>query len=1061
MFENVVGSFELTEIIKAIHFQSTILKRFMNLTKISLNHNKVMKGSKIQSEINSLFEKTQELNNLAKSDSFDLINKEESLKENLNELLEKIDYIYNYIIANKKIYFLDGMHGGILFKDFFDEVKDSNRIWEEHLGFPVGFEQFDWPNFSIISIIKNLNISRKAHIPISIQVGIGTFESLYQHYPEFIKQLKEYFDKDIVELVDGTYSQPFNLIQGDETEIREFLNGILTSLYLFNRRPYVYARQEFGFHPQLPQILRNLGYYGVSTRTKSNGWVKGIPYSFIRWIGPDGSEIPCIPTHEKIHTGELRGGDIFKKFDYLLYEFFENKHDYDKVIFSNLADLTDPMEGRKEFYLFNALTGYPTELYTYTSLLKKILGEELNLFEKSSYKIREKYDFAEIEPFTGDKHDIINVKKTIIPKYRYLRDEFGVKWYQMLGGLANKGAEIYSRMKITEKNLLDAEKIDAICDLLNLDNSDSEILEKLWKTYLQALNHDSISNFEHKTGDYMRARRNILPKWEGPSKGIKCGEKAVLNLDFVYSKTEQLILNKMTKLGKLYEPFIKELIKTGIDNEENELIGYIPIIMCTFSSTIFHSAEKEPELFNKASIYEFQIKIPLETLEKRLRHISINTIHKFISNLKYGINIINLLDPRKPNKETPIFIEKVDFDENNNLLLDLIIQHDSGLFKLNFYILKFIIIEKFFNFPVSIDEYMIYPPKLSGISIKSLDPNQQQFILENQFISVHFGFEKKIGFNIKQINLKMEPDKEVQVLKGKNFRIFKGLHKSSVRFQRLRDFGFRLIIESKGNSASITLYNEVPTLFFKTYLKRHMKIAQFYPALNDIKTYVDYPFGFEETHRKSITALNQSSIIGMESNGSIIRIHLMNTGNQYLFFSDKDESEERLFQMMNVADLRPEGSELGNLEMFATPLFKGRTTKFALTIIAGTQKFPEKENTLKSNYWINSHAIVIDNDGKEYNANPNEIKFEKEFHLVKNLGSESIFLSSFRKVPKSDDFEIRFFNFSSNFASLILETSYFSIENLKSCNFLGEPKNYNEDNLNFSPWEIKTFRIQK
>ena len=45
MFENVVGSFNLTEIIKAIHFQSTILKRFMNLTRISLNHNKVMKDT--------------------------------------------------------------------------------------------------------------------------------------------------------------------------------------------------------------------------------------------------------------------------------------------------------------------------------------------------------------------------------------------------------------------------------------------------------------------------------------------------------------------------------------------------------------------------------------------------------------------------------------------------------------------------------------------------------------------------------------------------------------------------------------------------------------------------------------------------------------------------------------------------------------------------------------------------------------------------------------------------------------------------------------------------------
>ena len=160
-------------------------------------------------------------------------NKLANLFRDINYIVREIKRIYEMILEDGKVYLLDGMHGGILFKDFLG-TENPNRYWDNFKGFPVGFEEFDWPNFAMKTIINNLELAKNTNIPITTQIGLSTYESLNDFYPNFIHSMKNYFDSDVAELVDGSYSQPYDISQGAETNVREFLIGLETAERLFN-----------------------------------------------------------------------------------------------------------------------------------------------------------------------------------------------------------------------------------------------------------------------------------------------------------------------------------------------------------------------------------------------------------------------------------------------------------------------------------------------------------------------------------------------------------------------------------------------------------------------------------------------------------------------------------------------------------------------------------------------------------------------------------------------------------------------------------------------------------
>ncbi|MHA1821108.1 MAG: hypothetical protein ACTSVC_11585 [Promethearchaeota archaeon] len=1046
---------------------------------------------------NSYEDQPQKANVVVKID----YNKLANFFRDINYIVREIKRIYEMILEDGKVYLLDGMHGGILFKDFLG-TENPNRYWDNFKGFPVGFEEFDWPNFAMKTIINNLELAKNTNIPITTQIGLSTYESLNDFYPNFIQSMKNYFDTDVAELVDGSYSQPYDISQGAETNVREFLIGLETAERLFNRRPRVYVRQEFGYHPQLPQILRNLGYYGVSTRVRCNGWIRGIPYSFIRWVGPDGSEIPCIPTHLGIHTGDMGGGSIFRKFHILLYQYLIRKNIYNSVIFSNLEDLTDPMKGRKEFYISTKLTNTPADPNTYSQLLKKVFKGELSQYLQSDYKVHERTAYPQISKEKSDnQHNNQHNDIQKIPQFTYPRDYFGLKWHQELKGGHHRRAENYSRIRIVEKNLLDLEKIDAFCDILFPDTSDAKHIDILWRTYLQALNHDSISVYLHRTGDYTRARKRFLPKWKGPSKDIRCGEKAVQFLDKVMEESDKLIkqklelilnyfdnaergtiespLNRHNSQSALHESKIKKNIKDKIKNRTKnyEIIGHIPIILCNFSnfmeySDISDNQTRLPSIMKvlKKKIIKFTLDIPLKVLSENLSNINERSINVLAMNLRSGENVIDLVDYLPPIKDSiqgdkntpknprnysdfknkvPVFVENVgvikrspkgnksnnkkhnnnettDNGKNNKnntgdheiiLHLDLLAQVETIGFGLSKYSLLFYIKERYFNFPVDIDEYMVVPPSLKGIHIKNTDYDNKAFILENKYFLITFGFTSKEYFFIENLQLKVKnflydifrvdsAEKkiidELEDILGKDIleRALLGIvlskgrrfKRKSILFQPIRDFGFRIILKNRSDTIKVSVFNDSPIIHFETFLGSGLQAIKFYPDLVNTEVYVDYPFGIEKTKRSGITALNQVIIRGYlkrfqnfadyfsKNNPNInqqqsrdlalLRIQLIHNGTQYHFFSDDEMDHKELFNLMNAGGLRvdfpnsnsnyydgAQSSDEKELLFFAQQLFKNRKSEFALNFILGDTLFPLFEYYCMGNFKINTHAI--------------------------------------------------------------------------------------------------------
>ncbi len=409
--------------------------------------------------------------------------------EDVDTIAKRLAAVFTDFLGGKKVYIIDGMHGGILFNNFFPGMSAAGREWTGYKGFPESYEEFEWPEFAIMKMEDAIAMVRASGGKISLQVGMGTFEALAEYYPRFIASLKQAWADNVVEIVDGAYADIYDLLLGAEANVRAYQIGIQTAEKLFGRRPVILARQEIGWHPQLPQILQQAGYQGVVLRTRFQGSVPSFQCSLMWWRGLDGTKIPCLPTTEGIPTGDYIGGVFYNQ---VLRDIEAAKKISGEVLaLTNLENITDPMEARREFFLATARERTIGTFLTYS----------------------EYFNLAGTPP---EEQDIS-------------RDKLHVSWECQPAGERWKRSQIYNLLKPTETALLVLEKMAALEYLIQLKTSpeDYDQHQYLWKTYLQALGHDSFTGFDHVTGSHFKARVKELGPYQGPKAGISVGEKAV------------------------------------------------------------------------------------------------------------------------------------------------------------------------------------------------------------------------------------------------------------------------------------------------------------------------------------------------------------------------------------------------------------------------------------------------------------------------------------------------------------------------------------------------------
>lgn len=124
--------------------------------------------------------------------------------------------------------------------------------------------------------------------------GIG-LEKMASEAPEHLAMLRQAVADGTIEVVGGSYGQPYGLFHGGESNIRQRIYGIRTSIRLLNHRPRTFWEEEFDFYPQLPQMLKGLGFTGASLYFQWTWHTPEIPYEeapVVEWQGVDGTGIP-------------------------------------------------------------------------------------------------------------------------------------------------------------------------------------------------------------------------------------------------------------------------------------------------------------------------------------------------------------------------------------------------------------------------------------------------------------------------------------------------------------------------------------------------------------------------------------------------------------------------------------------------------------------------------------------------------------------------------------------------------------------------------------------------
>ena len=174
------------------------------------------------------------------------------------------------------LYYMDGYHGGV-------RGHMPEGCWRDILSAMREFP--DWK--------------------ISLDVEASSWEVLRRQDPQAYEELAEYLKDQTtharVEMVAGTFAQPYGWAISGESNIRQLQRGLQVIQQQFpGIHLLTYAVQEPCWASCLPQILRSLRFDGAALKDASTAWggyAAGLDADVFHWIGPDGTPITTVPRY--------------------------------------------------------------------------------------------------------------------------------------------------------------------------------------------------------------------------------------------------------------------------------------------------------------------------------------------------------------------------------------------------------------------------------------------------------------------------------------------------------------------------------------------------------------------------------------------------------------------------------------------------------------------------------------------------------------------------------------------------------------------------------------------
>jgi len=201
----------------------------------------------------------------------------------------------------KKLYLLDGFHGGIAFWDWI--VLAKGGLWQAVL----------WPAIGEVVVERALELG----LPAVLELDGYTCQQMALRQPQALERLARAVAAGTVELVNGTYAQPFLDTLSGEAAVRQLSLGLEATQHALGAPVQAYACQEPCFTAQLPQLLAGFGFSVVLLRTHwaPFGCEPACDAPLVRWMGPDGSWVLAVPRHSwmdyatrrHVQPGAVRG----------------------------------------------------------------------------------------------------------------------------------------------------------------------------------------------------------------------------------------------------------------------------------------------------------------------------------------------------------------------------------------------------------------------------------------------------------------------------------------------------------------------------------------------------------------------------------------------------------------------------------------------------------------------------------------------------------------------------------------------------------------------------------
>lgn len=173
--------------------------------------------------------------------------------------------------------------------------------------------------------------------------------------PGYLEELKTALRENRLEVIGGTWCEPFSLIISGESNIRQMFYGMKAIKENLDYDVTIYGNQEHGTYAQMPQILASFGITAVVNRTQwaPYGYESQVDADMARWIGPDGSSIAMIPRYASMDynncpwddrnlqngsvTGHNRVWRTREKFEQMLREALD--HGIERPLMTMLEDI--------------------------------------------------------------------------------------------------------------------------------------------------------------------------------------------------------------------------------------------------------------------------------------------------------------------------------------------------------------------------------------------------------------------------------------------------------------------------------------------------------------------------------------------------------------------------------------------------------------------------------------------------------------------------------------------------------------------------------------------------